>query len=296
EDDSSKENNKNLKCPFFSPDKDLPSVDLDELRSAPHVQIIDLARVIPSSAYLSKSALGNLKNAFLAATEKNPNAIVFCNLEQIKYFSDTKPSEQDLVETRKYFLPPLDPFTSHLAPSSLPILLSIPNIILTEHFGCHFISRTPSTSALSQQQPSSSDLLCTENVSFTDLVAYPFASTQIWSKLKPNSLLLDVLLATGFVSSKTSAHLLNIIVSSAKCPLPHTPFAISASIDSLFEYPGPSKLQSWKSEIALHFCHFDSKSLISDLEKLDKPWSQKYLSGMLTTNPDVSNEFFNHLK
>ncbi|KAF9575859.1 hypothetical protein EC968_001242 [Mortierella alpina] len=91
-------------------------------------------------------------------------------------------------------------------------------------------------------------------------------------------------LADFFVSSSKKKDIEEAILSVAGCPPPHTAQAICMALNAEVVYPGPAKIDVWRSEI--QECFGDAKSvdeIIVNLEKYDNNWSKsirRYISSL----------------
>ncbi|KAF8925554.1 hypothetical protein BGZ58_000704 [Dissophora ornata] len=82
-------------------------------------------------------------------------------------------------------------------------------------------------------------------------------------------------LADFFVSSSKTKDIEEAVLSVAGCPPPHTTQAIRMALNAEIVYPGPAKIDVWRSEI--QECFGDAASLtdvVSNLEKYDNNWSK----------------------
>ncbi|PVU89567.1 hypothetical protein BB559_005060 [Furculomyces boomerangus] len=100
---------------------------------------------------------------------------------------------------------------------------------------------------------------------------------------------IDLGLSIGMVMARNVAKLVESLVSSARCPKPHTKHAMYSTAYSLFEYPGPSKISAYKKEISEIFQKSRGiKELKEDIIKVNENWAKKYIEGPLSTNLKVS--------
>ncbi|OMJ17514.1 hypothetical protein AYI69_g7393 [Smittium culicis] len=173
--------------------------------------------------------------------------------------------------------------------SALPILLSIKNVIVTEYFSTNF---RPLNSEYSKNKQNSPDthishfdlnypncglILFSEycsNFNYSNSKSENGSSSDTYPKARGISAIRYVLnnseninirapelmelgFSIGMVSSKLAANFLESLASAAKCPYPHTEFAISSSISSKYEFQGPSRINPWLQEINSLFNEFD---------------------------------------
>ncbi|KAJ1674032.1 hypothetical protein EV182_004103 [Spiromyces aspiralis] len=95
-------------------------------------------------------------------------------------------------------------------------------------------------------------------------------------------------LAHSFIPANMANSVLDKMFLASSCPAPHTSKAIRAAYSMKAAYPGPSKIDPWKTEIAEHFAPLCADSgegaamhgLYAELKGLGKPWADKYASGM----------------
>ncbi|KAJ1945969.1 hypothetical protein FBU59_002157 [Linderina macrospora] len=89
-------------------------------------------------------------------------------------------------------------------------------------------------------------------------------------------------LSHGFIAHRKLDGAMERILMAASCPPPHTRGALRKAYVVESSYPGPSKVQVWKREIAEYFAPLASGSktiddLVGELKALNKPWAETYL-------------------
>ncbi|KAF9319005.1 hypothetical protein BG003_010054 [Podila horticola] len=91
-------------------------------------------------------------------------------------------------------------------------------------------------------------------------------------------------LADFFISSTKKKDIEEAILSVAGCPPPHTTQAIRMALNAEVVYPGPAKIDVWKSEIQECFGEASSVGdIVSNLEKYNNNWSKlirEYISSL----------------
>ncbi|CAO3571611.1 unnamed protein product [Mortierella alpina] len=91
-------------------------------------------------------------------------------------------------------------------------------------------------------------------------------------------------LADFFVSSSKKKDIEEAVLSVAGCPPPHTTQAIRMALNAEVVYPGPAKIDVWRTEI--QECFGDAQSvddIVHNLEKYDNNWSKSiraYISAL----------------
>ncbi|OMJ19187.1 hypothetical protein AYI70_g4880 [Smittium culicis] len=195
--------------------------------------------------------------------------------------------------------------TGKVSFSALPILLSIKNVIVTEYFSTNF---RPLNSENSKNEQISTDAHITHfdlnypncglilfseycsNFNSSDSKSENGSSPATYLKARGISAIRYVLnnseninirapelielgFSIGMVSSKLAANFLESLASAAKCPYPHTEFAITSTISSKYEFQGPSRINPWLQEINSLFNAFDEMikkfTSIEDMAELE---------------------------
>ncbi|KAJ1958468.1 hypothetical protein EC988_000290 [Linderina pennispora] len=90
-------------------------------------------------------------------------------------------------------------------------------------------------------------------------------------------------LSHGFIAHRKLEGAMERILMAASCPPPHTRGALRKAYVIESSYPGPSKVQVWRREIAEYFAPLASGSksvddLIGELTALNKPWAEQYVA------------------
>ncbi|KAF9917924.1 hypothetical protein FBU30_000457 [Linnemannia zychae] len=97
-------------------------------------------------------------------------------------------------------------------------------------------------------------------------------------------------LADFFISSSKKKDIDEGIISVAGCPPPHTTQAIRMALNAEVVYPGPAKIDVWRSEIQECFDDAASlKDIVSNLEKYNNNWS-KSIRGYIASLEPVYGE------
>ncbi|KAG9325295.1 hypothetical protein KVV02_000043 [Mortierella alpina] len=93
-------------------------------------------------------------------------------------------------------------------------------------------------------------------------------------------------LADFFVSSSKKKDIEEAVLSVAGCPPPHTTQAIRMALNAEVVYPGPAKIDVWRSEI--QECFGDARSIddiVVNLEKYDNSWSKSIRAYISSLDP-----------
>ncbi|KAF9956936.1 hypothetical protein BGZ72_002349 [Mortierella alpina] len=93
-------------------------------------------------------------------------------------------------------------------------------------------------------------------------------------------------LADFFVSSSKKKDIEEAVLSVAGCPPPHTTQAVRMALNAEVVYPGPAKIDVWRSEI--QECFGDAQSvdeIIANLEKYDNNWSKSIRAYIASLDP-----------
>ncbi|KAF9432185.1 hypothetical protein BGZ76_011147 [Entomortierella beljakovae] len=104
-------------------------------------------------------------------------------------------------------------------------------------------------------------------------------------------------LADFFISSSKKKDIEEAIVSVAGCPPPHTTSAIRMALNTEVVYPGPAKIDVWRSEI--QECFGDAKSvgdIVTNLEKYDNNWSKSIRAYISSLGSTLANLLFEAIK
>ncbi|KAF8964986.1 hypothetical protein BGZ46_000699 [Entomortierella lignicola] len=104
-------------------------------------------------------------------------------------------------------------------------------------------------------------------------------------------------LADYFISSLKKKDIEEAILSVAGCPPPHTAQAFRMAINSEVAYPGPAKIDVWRSEI--EECFGDAKSIkeiVTKLEKYDNNWSKSIRTYIASLDPVLADLLFEAIK
>ncbi|KAF9162421.1 hypothetical protein BGX20_001731 [Mortierella sp. AD010] len=104
-------------------------------------------------------------------------------------------------------------------------------------------------------------------------------------------------LADFFVSSSKKKDIEKAVLSVAGCPPPHTSHAIRMALNAEIVYPGPAKIDVWRSEI--EECFGDVKSLkeiVANLEKYDNNWSKSIRTYIASLDSVFANLMFEATK
>ncbi|KAF9135080.1 hypothetical protein BG015_003327 [Linnemannia schmuckeri] len=100
-------------------------------------------------------------------------------------------------------------------------------------------------------------------------------------------------LADFFISSSKKKDIDEAIVSVAGCPPPHTTQAIRMALNAEVVYPGPAKIDVWRSEIQECFDDATSlKDIISKLEKYNNNWSKSIRTYIASLEPVYAELLF----
>ncbi|KAH7030395.1 hypothetical protein BKA57DRAFT_478532 [Linnemannia elongata] len=100
-------------------------------------------------------------------------------------------------------------------------------------------------------------------------------------------------LADFFISSSKKQDIDEAIVSVAGCPPPHTTQAIRMALNAEVVYPGPAKIDVWRSEIQECFGDAASlKEIVSNLEKYSNNWSKSIRAYIASLEPVYAELLF----
>ncbi|KAF9085332.1 hypothetical protein BGX23_009724 [Mortierella sp. AD031] len=100
-------------------------------------------------------------------------------------------------------------------------------------------------------------------------------------------------LADFFISSSKKKDIDEAIVSVAGCPPPHTTQAIRMALNAEVVYPGPAKIDVWRSEIQECFGDAASlKEIVTTLEKYSNNWSKSIRSYIASLEPVYAELLF----
>ncbi|KAG0278148.1 hypothetical protein BGZ95_004574 [Linnemannia exigua] len=100
-------------------------------------------------------------------------------------------------------------------------------------------------------------------------------------------------LADFFISSSKKKDIDEAILSVAGCPPPHTTQAIRMALNAEVVYPGPAKIDVWRSEIQECFGDASSlKDVISRLEKYNNNWSKSIRTYVSSLEPVYAELLF----
>ncbi|KAF9901493.1 hypothetical protein EC991_006068 [Linnemannia zychae] len=100
-------------------------------------------------------------------------------------------------------------------------------------------------------------------------------------------------LADFFISSSKKKDIDEAILSVAGCPPPHTAQAIRMALNAEVVYPGPAKIDVWRSEIEECFGDASSlKDIVSNLEKYNNNWSKSIRSYIASLEPVFAELLF----
>ncbi|KAK3841176.1 MAG: hypothetical protein J3R72DRAFT_446116 [Linnemannia gamsii] len=100
-------------------------------------------------------------------------------------------------------------------------------------------------------------------------------------------------LADFFISSSKKKDIDEAILSVAGCPPPHTTQAIRMALNAEVVYPGPAKIDVWRSEIQECFDDASSpKDIISKLEKYSNNWSKSIRTYIASLEPVYAELLF----
>ncbi|KAF9542695.1 hypothetical protein EC957_001750 [Mortierella hygrophila] len=100
-------------------------------------------------------------------------------------------------------------------------------------------------------------------------------------------------LADFFISSSKKKDIDEAIVSVAGCPPPHTTQAIRMALNAEVVYPGPAKIDVWRSEIEECFGDAVSlKDIVSNLEKYSNNWSKSIRAYIASLEPVCAELLF----
>ncbi|KAG0354028.1 hypothetical protein BC939DRAFT_448895 [Gamsiella multidivaricata] len=100
-------------------------------------------------------------------------------------------------------------------------------------------------------------------------------------------------LADFFVPSSKKQDMEEAVLSVAGCPPPHTTQAVRMALNAEVVYPGPAKIDVWRSEIKECFGDANSLSdIVTNLEKYDKPWSQAIRTYIASLEPVFAKLMF----
>ncbi|KAI1301135.1 hypothetical protein EDD11_005783 [Mortierella claussenii] len=100
-------------------------------------------------------------------------------------------------------------------------------------------------------------------------------------------------LADFFVSSSKKKDVEEAVLSVAGCPPPHTVQAIRMALNAEITYPGPAKIDVWRTEI--QECFSDATSLseiVKRLEKYDNNWSKSIRTYIASLEPVYAKLLF----
>ncbi|KAG0027018.1 hypothetical protein BGZ82_009185 [Podila clonocystis] len=100
-------------------------------------------------------------------------------------------------------------------------------------------------------------------------------------------------LADFFISSTKKKDIEEAILSVAGCPPPHTTQAIRMALNAEVVYPGPAKIDVWKSEIQECFGEANSvEDIVSNLEKYSNNWSKSICEYIASLDPVLAKLLF----
>ncbi|KAF9094410.1 hypothetical protein BGX27_001464 [Mortierella sp. AM989] len=100
-------------------------------------------------------------------------------------------------------------------------------------------------------------------------------------------------LADFFISSSKKKDVEDAVLSVAGCPPPHTTQAIRMALNAEVVYPGPAKIDVWRSEIQECFSDVKSlKEIVANLEKYDNNWSNSIRNHIASLDPAFANLLF----
>ncbi|KAF9302211.1 hypothetical protein BGZ74_005670 [Mortierella antarctica] len=100
-------------------------------------------------------------------------------------------------------------------------------------------------------------------------------------------------LADFFISSTKKKDIEEAILSVAGCPPPHTTQAIRMALNAEVVYPGPAKIDVWKSEIQECFGEANSvEDIVSNLEKYSNNWSKSIREYIASLDPVMAKLLF----
>ncbi|KAG0342794.1 hypothetical protein BG000_001124 [Podila horticola] len=100
-------------------------------------------------------------------------------------------------------------------------------------------------------------------------------------------------LADFFISSTKKKDIEEAILSVAGCPPPHTTQAIRMALNAEVVYPGPAKIDVWKSEIQECFGEASSvEDIVSNLEKYSNNWSKSIREYISSLDPVLAKLLF----
>ncbi|OLY82322.1 hypothetical protein AYI68_g3559, partial [Smittium mucronatum] len=155
------------KCPYYTPRATATAVDFEAIKKSPHTKYIDLGVILDSSKSMNSNHLRKIISELKAVEEDrfSYNVIVWCRFDQLEYYNQTDITSVTPDHADAYFMPHLDlndkqvvplsvelqllirkisklrPMysivTGRVAITSLPILLSVKNLILTEYFNTY---------------------------------------------------------------------------------------------------------------------------------------------------------------
>lgn len=100
-------------------------------------------------------------------------------------------------------------------------------------------------------------------------------------------------LADFFISSSKKKDIEEAILSVAGCPPPHTTQAIRMALNAEVVYPGPAKIDVWKSEIQECFGEVNSvEDIVSNLERYNNSWSKSIREYIASLDPVMAKLLF----
>ncbi|KAF9193681.1 hypothetical protein BGZ50_007257 [Haplosporangium sp. Z 11] len=100
-------------------------------------------------------------------------------------------------------------------------------------------------------------------------------------------------LADFFISSSKKGDVEDAVLSVAGCPPPHTTQAIRMALNAEVVYPGPAKIDVWRSEIQECFGEATSvENIVSNLEKYDNNWSKSIRTYIASLEPIFAKLLF----
>ncbi|KAF9125372.1 hypothetical protein BGW39_007449 [Mortierella sp. 14UC] len=104
-------------------------------------------------------------------------------------------------------------------------------------------------------------------------------------------------LADFFISSSKKKDIDEAILSVAGCPPPHTAQAIRMALNAEVVYPGPAKIDVWRSEIQECFGDVSSlKDIVDNLEKYSNNWSKSIRTYIASLEPIFAELLFKAIK
>ncbi|KAF9378648.1 hypothetical protein CPB97_009426 [Podila verticillata] len=100
-------------------------------------------------------------------------------------------------------------------------------------------------------------------------------------------------LADFFISSSKKKDIEEAILSVAGCPPPHTTQAIRMALNAEVVYPGPAKIDVWKSEIQECFGEANGvEDIVSNLERYSNSWSKSIREYIASLDPVLAKLLF----